>query len=281
MELFDWIKRHRWDLAFVDKDWNFRFIRSPYRDRWFADPFILSVSESEVVLLVEEFSYSIGRGRIARLSVDRKNLIVTDMQIILSLDTHLSFPFIFRDAGRVLICPENSASGHSTVYAYEDASRRAVPVATVCDYPLTDAVSVCVGDAGYVLSTYIPNPNGKVLTAFEKGNDGRYNPMQEIVFEDYVARNAGAIFQRDGGLIRPAQICDGGFGYGLGIEFQRVLFCDGRFSFEAVERRFPPQGYDGLHTYNALDGVAVVDCRRYLRPALRGILHKVKGVIVK
>ena len=281
MGLSDWIKRHRWDLAFVDEDWHFHFIRSPFKDRWFADPFILSVSKDQVVLLVEEFAYSVGRGRIARLTVDRKSLVITDMQIILDLDTHLSFPFIVRDAGKVLICPENSASGHSTVYSYEDASRRAVPAATVCDYPLTDAVSVCIGDAGFVLSTYIPNPNGKVLTVFAKGKDGRYSPMQEIVFDDYVARNAGAVLLRNGELIRPSQICDGGFGYGLGIEFQKLCFHEGRFSFEAVERRFPPEGYDGLHTYNELDGIAVVDCRRYLRPVLRGILHKIKELIVK
>ena len=281
MGLSGWIKRHRWDLAIVDENWHFSFIESPYKDRWFADPFILSVSDKEIVLLVEEFTYSIGRGRIARLAIDRNLLFISEMQIVLDLNTHLSFPSIVREGGRVFIIPENSASGNSTIYEYDDSSRKADPISVICDYPLTDATLHSEGDSAFLFSTFIPDPNGKTLTIFKKDGTGKYQPVQSVMFDDYVARNAGALLETAGGLIRPAQICDGGFGYGLGLEFQRVTYKDGQFSFEALERRFPPKGYDGMHTYNTFGEIAVVDCRRFLRPLLRNTLHAIKELFAK
>ena len=280
MGVFDWIKRHRWELALVDKDWNLHFIKSPYKNRWFADPFILTVTDEEIILLVEEFSYRIKKGRIARLAVDRGLLTIAKMEIILELDTHLSFPFIMRKGNDIYICPENSASGSSTMYRYNDETRGISPCAINCKLPLTDAVFLRIQDNSYIFSTSIPDPNGKTLTIYRKDTPGgAYIPVQTVQFSDYVARNAGAIMERNGQLLRPAQICDGGYGYGLGIEFQRISYDNGLFSFSVAEQHFPPRGYDGLHTYNEHAGVAIVDCRCFNHPALRGMLHFVKGLV--
>ena len=63
-----------------------------YKNKWFADPFILDFDDKKITLLVEEFDYSIHRGRIARLVIDRNSWTITDCKIILDLGTHLSFP---------------------------------------------------------------------------------------------------------------------------------------------------------------------------------------------
>ena len=42
-------------------------VKNPYKNKWFADPFILEEDENVIHFLVEEFDDSIGRGRIARL----------------------------------------------------------------------------------------------------------------------------------------------------------------------------------------------------------------------
>lgn len=275
--LREWIRRHRWDLAFVDDNWQFRFIQTGFRDRWFADPFILSVTDDEVVLLAEEFSYRIGRGRIARLSVDRRSLKMTDMEIVLDLPTHLSFPAIFRQGDEVFVYPENSASGCCTLYRYRDELRRMEPVSVLSDMPLTDAVLFEKDGRKLLLSTFLPLPNGRCLGLFRSDDVlGPYKKETEVRFDDFVARNSGLIFQEKGEFIRPAQIGDGGDGYGLGIEFQRLAFDGDAVLFTPVSRHYPPEGYDGMHTYNSLDGWHVVDCRRYLRPCLRNTLHRIK-----
>ena len=278
MSLGAYIKRHRWDLAFVDDDWNFRFIDTKYTDRWFADPFILSANASEVVILAEEFSYRLGKGRIARLCVDVDSCVLKEMEIVLELETHLSFPAILREGDSTYIYPENSASGSSILYRYQDAERRVEPVSPLCADPLTDAILFQQKGRNLLLSTGLPNPNGKQLMIFESETPfSSYRLKDKLCFEDFVARNAGDIFVRNGQFIRPAQIGDGGYGYGLGIEFQRLEIDDkGELSFSTLERKYPPSGYDGMHTYNSLGDLHIVDCRRYLHPGLRGFLHRIK-----
>lgn len=279
MSLGAYIKRHRWDLAFVDRDWNFRFIDTKYSDRWFADPFILSVAGQEVVVLAEEFTFRTGKGRIARLLIDADDCILKEMEIILELDTHLSFPAIFRKDGDVFIYPENSASGGSRLYRYDDQTRKMEAVALLSETPLTDAI-IFQGVPGrnLILSTALPDPNGKELLVL--ASKDVFSPcqiIQKVHFDDYVARNAGDVFVRDGVFVRPAQICDGGYGYGLGVEFQKMeVGKDGALTFAPLERHFPPAGYDGMHTYNSWGDVHIVDCRRFLHPGLRGFLHRIK-----
>ena len=278
MRLGAYIKRHRWDLAFVDEDWNFRFIDTKYTDRWFADPFILSADGSEVVVLAEEFSYRLGKGRIARLSIDADRCVLKEMEIVLELETHLSFPAIFREGDILYVYPENSASGSCTLYRYRDESRHFEAVSALCAEPLTDALLFPHEGRHLLLSTGLPDANGRQLMIFEsEAPFSSYRLKDKVCFDDFVARNAGNIFERNGELIRPAQICDGGYGYGLGIEFQRIeTDGKGRLSFSALERKFPPSGYDGMHTYNSLGDLHIVDCRRYLHPGLRGFLHRIK-----
>ena len=59
-----WVKS--WTIGFVqgglksiieDASINIQWVKQPI-DRWFADPFILDVTDSEIILLVEDFAYS-------------------------------------------------------------------------------------------------------------------------------------------------------------------------------------------------------------------------------
>lgn len=278
--MLDVLKRHRWDLALVDDEWNFRFIRIPYKDRWFADPFILDVNDSEIVLLTEEFSYALNRGRIAKLSISRETLEMKEMEIVLDLPTHLSFPAILRKDGQVFVYPENSESGACMMYRYDDSRRLMTPASILCREPLTDAVLTEIGGRDLLLSTRLPEQNGKRLGLYER-IDEEYKRVQTIVFDDYVGRNAGNTFMRDGVLYRPAQICDGSYGYGLGISFQALEVEDGEIKAREISRRYPPEGYDGMHTFNSYKGIHVVDCRRYLYPAVRNALHAIKSALRK
>lgn len=278
--MLDTLKRHRWDLALVDDEWNFHFIRIPYRDRWFADPFILDVTEDEIVLLVEEYSYVLKRGRIARLSICRKTLELKNMEIVLDLPTHLSFPAILRKDGQVFVYPENSESGMCSLYNYNDKLRKMTMESVLSKEPLTDAVITGIGGGDLMLSTRLPEQNGKQLGIYKRV-DGEYKLAQTIVFDDYVGRNAGDTFIRGGVVYRPAQICDGSYGYGLGISFQALDVKDGQLQAREVFRRFPPKGYDGMHTYNSYKGIHVVDCRRYLYPVIRNVLHAIKHAFCK
>ena len=123
------LMHYTWDLAYGVyseeilheglKNTKLNKVKNPYSNKWFADPFILEEDSTSIQFLVEEFDYSVGRGRIARLLVDKGNNEIKECSVILDLPTHLSFPVIYRVDNEIYVHPENSASGASYMYRYD------------------------------------------------------------------------------------------------------------------------------------------------------------------
>lgn len=268
-------KKKRYDLALIvpkrgtsytECEWELSLIRNPYKkEKWFADPFILDYDDHKIVVLVEEMDYKIGRGRIARLLIDRETNTITDVKILLDLSTHLSFPAIERIGEDIYVYPENSASGNLKVYKYRKDSESLDPVYILIDEPLTDTIIKEIDGEKYIFSTQMPNPNGNQLNVYKKAETG-YTLMQEIQFADNTARGAGDWFVENGQLIRPAQDCNGY--YGVGLVFQNVVFKDNRFYFEEINRIGHPKGYDGMHTFNKFKDMCIIDLRRPVYPLI-------------
>ena len=287
MKLFDLIRRYKWDLGIALKseghrfdapEWNFHIVKAP-KNKWYADPFILDVTAEEIIVLVEEFTYSVNKGRLAKLVIDKNSYKVRSEKIILELTTHLSFPAILRIGGKIYIYPENSASGRSIIYSYNPDNDAISILNTLCHLPLTDAVITEIDGHNYMFSTKIPIQNGHELTVYEaneKTDD--YKAVQTITLPDNTARSAGDFFMDGNRIIRPAQNCNGG--YGVGIVFQEVFQEDnGQFVLKEMYRKFPPDDYIGMHTYNQYKGYTIVDLhiRRY--PFLHKVLQKIRHSI--
>lgn len=275
-----------WNLAFFEeKDLenvlmgnysNIYWMKYSDKSRWFADPFILSVSDDEIVLLVEELLYDINKGRIAKLTVDRITWKLKSMKIILELDTHLSFPMIFRRDEDIIIIPENSASGKSMAYQYIPDDDSVVLLITVCDEPLTDATIFSSNYGTYLMATSTPNQNGADLSIYDFSLDTLKAKNKRIVkFDKQIARNAGVPFKHNGKWYRPAQDCSGA--YGKGVVLQEISYNDTLdcFTFENKGSIYPfnRRYHLGLHTLNCYDGMCVIDAR--------GLLHPIFGRVVR
>ena len=115
---------NHWNLGFIDsiedvmegRPYRVHWMKHHYRNRWFADPFILSVTEDRIFVLVEEFLDSIKRGRISLLEIQKEDYSLQNITPCLELPTHLSFPAILRDGNRIWVYPENSASDCLSMY---------------------------------------------------------------------------------------------------------------------------------------------------------------------
>jgi len=70
-----------------------KWMRGKHPDGWFADPFVLKVTDTAISLLAEEFRYKTGKGRIVRLDIDRETLTLETVTPLID-GCHLSFPFI-------------------------------------------------------------------------------------------------------------------------------------------------------------------------------------------
>lgn len=231
--------------------------------KWFADPFILDYDIKTIHLLAEEFDYKVHRGRIAKLTVNREKWTVEDSKIILDLPTHLSFPMIWREDGDVFVCPENYKSGSWNLYRYNESSEKLVFEQELLKMPLTDAIMFSENNSYYILSTFYPTPSGSRLSIWQSNQMmGAYNKVQEVAFNENIARNAGMIFQYEGKLIRPAQECNDTYGHA--ISFQKVNLNDGLFSFNELFRWYSNHAeyIIGTHTYNQHpNGMAVIDVK--------------------
>ena len=65
------------------------WLKHPYHDRFFADPFILKVTDEKIEVLVEEFFYAKWKGEISLLTISRRDYRLIHRKTLLKLDTHL------------------------------------------------------------------------------------------------------------------------------------------------------------------------------------------------
>lgn len=274
-----WLLHYTWDLAYGRYDdciltkglggVSLNLVVNPYKNKWFADPFILDETGSELHLLVEEFDFDVKRGRIAHLTIEKVRNRITDCKIILDLPTHLSFPAIYREGDTVYVHPENSRSGKSYIYRYDIKNESLVDPVCVCEEPIADAIIVYKDCHYEMYATCDPNPNGDTLFQYEAEKlSGMYRKVSKIVYQNNVARMAGAFLATDIGLVRPAQDCNGSYG-------KAVLFMKG----DEILSELRPNGvkFAGIHTFNTLGNTFVIDFKKYDFPLLYYLKTKLKG----
>lgn len=271
-----------WNIAFCElgKDLypaHIRWMKHDYSDRWFADPFFLDETPDTFVILAEEYLERYHRGRICKLIVEKTDCRLVQNDTLLDLSTHLSFPNIFVSEGKTYIYPENSASGQLKIYCMDESGLES---RSVLDIPLIDPVLFQTEDSGvFLLGTLPEDANGNILHVFRSGRwDGLFEEVQQISFEDNVARRAGGIFGWNGMHISPAQICNKH--YGEGISLQEICF-DGNGSLMVREiRRLEAKKVTkmtGFHTYNVLGGNVLIDGYRYGNEFIHDFYFKLRG----
>lgn len=272
---------YSWELAYGEYDEsllgtgtllsNYHVIKNPYKNKWFADPFIYKDTRESIELFVEEFDYMVGRGRIGHLIISKKTQKIEKLSIILEKETHLSFPAIYRIGDAVYVHPENSASGKSFMYRYNEELDKLIEPIEVLAEPVTDAVIEQKMGKFMMYATKLPNPNGKELFIYQSDTFwGPYVYKEKMLFDKAYARLAGAMFKTSKGeIFRPSQDCEGG-DYGKAV----LIMIDGEVRVFLTP---PAKKYAGLHTFNCLGGLYVVDLKIYDFPLLYRIKTYLKG----
>lgn len=286
------LRHNLWNIGFIEegledtlanKNPIIHWVKKRIKDRWFADPFILDVTENEIIILAEEYSYNIKRGRIARVVIDRKTYEEKGFEIILDLPTHLSFPFIIRQNDKVYLLPENSASGCSTIYEYIDETKSIIPIHHVAEEPFADATVFDYEGKSYLITTTLPETNSKSLQIFSFIKDTLkvIEKVDTVSFPIICGRNAGEVFKVDGHLYRPAQDCT--LCYGHGVILQKMTLNNGFWKFEDVNQLYPNtfRYNQGIHTFNNYKGLIVIDARGYRNPIMGRLLTSLFKIIGK
>lgn len=280
-----------WNIAIIDNTLEdiingiplkYRVMKYNSRDTWYADPFILDVTDSEYMILAEEMQYSKGKARISKLIVDKQTMQLKCVVPLLSLPTHLSYPAIIRENDRVYVYPESGLSGKLTRYYYDQENEQLVEDCIIMDGPLADATLTNLFGDEYLFCTRLPDCNGKHLEIYKKSSDGLFKLFQNVDFSENIARMGGDFFKVGNSVYRPAQDCNKW--YGNGIVIQKVELEEKGFVFSKVSRYFSTDAIykSGLHTLNEYKGTIVVDMvGKPHYPFFHKLIKKTKKLLIK
>lgn len=265
-KLYDKITRDRWEIGFVDggltavmgrESLHVHWLKHDYRDRWFADPFILDVTKSEILLLVEEQRYEKPKGRIALLVVDKRTFKLKSMDVVLEIDTHLSFPAIWRDRDKIFVYPESWHSGKLTLYEYKGRYGKLKLQRVLCKEPMADAIMTDLFGRRQLFSV---QENDKLRVYDLNPVTGLFELSYVKPFDKATARNAGDFFAFENRIYRPAQVC--GERYGEAVEIQEVIWdSEGNICFVPYKTFYSshPTLKTGFHTLNCYKGIVAID----------------------
>lgn len=265
-----------------------KWMKHKYKDRFFADPFILEITAEEYVILAEECLFDrLDSGCIVELHIDRISFKLKARFIVLQLDTHLSYPAIIRRGGKVYVYPENSASGKLCMYEYDYSIHKLTNPKVILDEAVVDATIFENDGKWYLTATKVSDTRQNVFLYMSDEFDGTYKQVSSSPFNTSLrsSRPAGDIIKSGDRLFRPAQDCVGGYGVGTTIMEIKEITADRILEEERCH--ITPSFFrysKGLHTINFYKDICVIDANGYLKPIggriyntifiiLRGIKH--------
>lgn len=287
-KLLEYIKATKYNIGFVDgslesviqgEPIKVNWLKHSYKDRWFADPFILDVTDNEIIVLVEEWYDPVQRGRISKLIVDKSSFDLLKLKVMIDEGSHLSFPSIERIGNEIYIYPERAGSFLER-YRYDDEKDSFEKDCRVTDLPLTDSVITDLFGQKLLFSTKMPDANGKELGIYAWDDKKmKLVPLQYYHFDENISRMAGNFFTCNNKTYRPAQVCIKS--YGDAVSIQEVSNEKGKWNFKEIRRIYSPnKEFDlGFHTFNEYKGVVVVDGLGYRRPRLSRFLRGIKNMV--
>lgn len=288
--LVNYIKATKYNIGFIDgslqsvldgEPIKVNWLKHHYKDRWFADPFIMDVTDSDIIVLVEEWNDHIQYGRISKIVVDKKTFMLKSLKVMIDDGTHMSFPAIERVDDGVYIHPENCVVGKLESYKYNEQEDCFEKIGVLCEEPLTDSATITLFGRKFLFSTKVPDTNGKDLGIYEWDLDKRRFIFQtNYHFNDNISRMAGNFFKHCGKIYRPAQVCIKS--YGDAVSLQEVMFENGKWNFRELRRVYSPNSeLDlGFHTFNFYKDVIVVDAIGYRKAKLCHFLKILKNMFV-
>ena len=99
MKLLDKLKVVAWNIGFIEKsidavilDENnpIVWMQHKYKDRFFADPFLLSIDDNKIIVLAEEYCFWEGKGKIVKLIIDKNSQRMIEREVLIETQYHMS-----------------------------------------------------------------------------------------------------------------------------------------------------------------------------------------------
>lgn len=243
-------------------------LQNPNNSFW-ADPFLIE-KEGNNYVFFEEYPYKTRKGILSCVKVDSE-FNVEKYWTIMEKDYHLSFPFLMREQGELLMIPETCNSESIDLYkcvSFPDKWK--FQFSLLQGIKAADSIIEKI-DNIYWLFTCVSN--SEELEVFEDlylfyadEVEGEWipHPMNPIKTDIQCSRPAGALVEYNSEYYRPVQ--NGAGGYGHAINFYKIRELNTlNYEEEKVELDLYPylKTQTGIHTYNESNSAQVFDVKSY------------------
>ncbi len=270
-KLYESIFYEHWSLE-VEKNkgltnslFRFKRINIPNNEFW-ADPFIIE-HDGRSIIYFERVKYKEGKGTIDAVELDKNGRLVGKPIGVLNLDYHLSYPFIFREDDDFYMVPESGQN-------------RTIDLYKCTNFPFSfEFQKTLIANIHAVDSTIVKHNNkfwlfcnvaesegmstyDELFLYFSESLEDEWqpHPLNPIVSDSRKARPAGAIIIENNRLIRPSQICNPVYGYG--VQFNEILTLTENDYKEVTLDKIEPlwkANITGVHTFNSSKNWQIID----------------------
>ena len=239
----------------------FRWLESQ-QGHYYADPFVVE-RDGRRWLFVEDFDYGRDAASIACAELGAAGEVGA-LREVLRADGHLSYPLVLDDGGDAWMVPESAAADVVRLYRATEFPDGWSPVADLLAETAVDT-TIWRHDDRWWLTTTIAEPRGRAAMlmlyhAETLAGPWSSHPLNPISQDARSSRGGGNVFVDGGRLIRPSQ--DGSRGYGYALTFNEITILTPTDYAERPVATVTPGGVPGLlglHTYNRLGDVEVID----------------------
>lgn len=235
------------------------WLKHNYKDRFFADPFLIKEDNNYYYVLCEEFLFWEEKGKISLLIVRKDNYQLYEKKIIIEEDYHLSFPACFKDGN--IIKPEASKSNKYFEYIIDTDKFEILEKKEILSEGTIDAIEFFYKNKSFLLTGKINNPSGELYIYINK--DGKYisNNNNPVISGKSCSRNAGNIFKYKNDYFRPVQDCSEI--YGKQTKLMKInKFGENEYvdeEIKIIDSFDNPPYNETLHTFNVYDDFILVD----------------------
>jgi hypothetical protein len=243
----------------------YRWVASPSGSFW-ADPFLFE-HDGRTWLFYEHIANPLKKANLACAELMPDGTLGPG-QVILDKPYHLSYPQVFASGGDIFLMPESGSNQTVELYRAVSFPHRWELVRVLQRGRLYDT-TLHMQDGRFWFFTSLSEDGQSaasqllLFSSDRVDGDWRLHPRSPISADARFARNAGALFEEGGHLVRPAQDCS--TTYGGAVEFRRVQVLNEREYREASDGSLRPalgSGSLGVHTYNRTARVEVIDSKR-------------------
>ena len=258
-----------------------RWLPSPGRNHFLADPFLISHSGG-YLLLAEDYDFGTDRGRIVQES-SANGRFSGRMREAMAMDCHMSYPFLLRQGDDLYCLPETHQKDGLFAWRWDPVSEAwSGPRPVLSGIACIDATPVYFEGRWWLFCTnHRDGVDHKLHVYFAEKPWGPWKPhaRNPVKVDIRSSRPAGTPFLLRGHLYRPAQ--DSSKHYGWRLCINRVTrLTPLEFDEEPIRVLDSDRlGVSGIHTLSGDRGMCVIDARhpRFTPWRFSGVLrHKMR-----